>query len=102
MNTKIIELQIGDKDLIFNVTLEAYNQCVNAIQMNNKVAPMQNFLMSVAANDSTKEAVKQAYQDALTSDLFGALVKEFKPDVEITVKKSKAVPGKSNMKDTPS
>lgn len=102
MNTKTIEIQMGEKELTFNVTLEAYNNCVNALQMDNKVAPMHNFLISVSGDDKTKEAVKQAFKDALTSDLFGVLVKEFKPDVEITVKKSNSGQDKLSRKDSPS
>ncbi|MCY4641099.1 MAG: hypothetical protein OXC41_00095 [Gammaproteobacteria bacterium] len=102
MNTKTIEILMGDRDLTFNVTLEAYNQCVNALQMDNKVAPMHNFLISVSADEKTKEAVNQAFKDALTSDLFGVVVKEFKPDVEITVKKSRNGQDKLSRKDSPS
>ncbi len=102
MNTKTIEIQMGDKDLTFNVTLEYYNNCVNALQMDNKVAPMHNFLIAVSANEKTTDAVNKAYQDALTSDLFGVVVKEFKPDVEITVKKSSSGHDKLSRKDSPS
>lgn len=102
MKTKTIELMMGDQELTFNVTLEDYNQCVNALQADNKVAPMHNFLVSVSANDPTREAVKVAYEDALTSELFGAVVRQFKPDVEITVKKSRPGPGKLSRTDSPS
>lgn len=102
MNEKTIELLMGDKELVFKVSLEAYNNCVNALQTDNKVAPMQNFLVVTSANDKTKEAVKQAFNDALTSDLFGVVVKEFKPDVEITVKKSSTGQGALTGKDSPS
>ncbi|USE39127.1 putative phage tail assembly chaperone [Endozoicomonas sp. SCSIO W0465] len=55
---------------------------------------MHNFLINVSANDETKELVKQAYDDALTTDLFGVVSNEFKPNVEITVKKYKGGPMK--------
>ena len=99
MNTKTIEILMGDKELTFNVALEDYNRCVNALQTDNKVSPMHNFLTVVSANDTTKEAVKEAYQNALTSDLFGAVIKEYKPDVEITVKKSRTGPGTLSRKE---
>ena len=102
MKTKTIELIVGDKELKFNVTLEDYNECVNALQATNKIAPMHNFLVSVSANDATKEAVKQAYEDALTSELFGVLINNFKPDIEITVKKSRPGPEKLSRTDSPS
>ena len=60
MKAKTIELMMGDRELVFTVTLEDYNQCVNALQTDNKVAPMHNFLTNVAANEATIEGVKEA------------------------------------------
>ena len=102
MNTKTIEILMGDKELKFNVTLEAYNNCVNSLQADNKVAPMHNFLIIVSADETTKERVNYARDNALTADLFGVVVKEFKPDVEITVKKSSNGHDKLSRKDSPS
>lgn len=93
-NSKTITVMMGDKELTFQVSLDDWNRCVNSLQPDNKIAPMHNFLINVSANDETKELVKQAYDDALTSDLFGAVINEFKPKVEITVKKSKSGPMK--------
>lgn len=95
-NSKTISVQMGDKELTFVVSLDDYNRCVNALQTDNKISPMHNFLINVSDNEETKAAVNQAYQDALTSELFGVVVKEYKPDVEITVKKYKTGPGKLN------
>ena len=99
MNTKTIEILMGDKELTFNVTLEAYNNCVNSLQVDNKVAPMHNFLISVSGDEDTKGRVNYARDNALTADLFGVVVKEFKPDVEITVKKSRNGLEKLSRKD---
>ena len=102
MNEKTIEVQMGDKDLIFKVTLEDYNNCVNALQPDNKVAPMHNFLVMTSASEKTKESVKQAFNDALTGELFGAVVNEYKPKVKITVKKSSSGQDALTRKDSPS
>ncbi len=99
MKSKTICLQMGEKELTFTVTLDDYNQCVNALQVDNKISPMHNFLVSTSADEASKSAVKQAFEDALTSDLFGAVIKEFKPNVEITVKKSKDGPDKLSKTD---
>ncbi|ELU12285.1 hypothetical protein CAPTEDRAFT_117495 [Capitella teleta] len=98
-NSKTITVMMGEKEMTFSVSLDDWNRCVNALQPDNKIAPMHNFLINVSANDETKELVKQAYNDALTSDIFGAVIKEFKPDVEITVKKYKTGPGKLSRTD---
>lgn len=96
MNSKTITIEMGDSLLSFTVTLEEWTRCVNALNVDNKVGPMHNFLIRVANNDDTKKLVNQAYQDGLTCDLFGVLVQEFKPDVEIRVKKYKTAPDKLN------
>lgn len=95
-NSKTITVMMGDKELTFQISLDDWNRFVNALQPDNKIAPMHNFLINVSANEETKAAVKQAYEDALTAELFGVVSKEFKPDVEITVKKYKGGPVKLN------
>lgn len=95
-SSKIIVVTMGDKELTFNVTLDDWNRCVNALQPDNKVSPMHNFLINTANDDATKQSVNQAYQEALTSELFGVVSSEFKPKVSITVKKSKPELSKSS------
>ena len=63
MNTKTIEIQMGEKELTFNVTLEAYNNCVNALQMDNKVAPMH------VANDFFRTNQRFRPENALATPL---------------------------------
>ena len=78
---------LGVEEMKFKVTLITYNDAVNGIQPNNKVSPMHNFLVRCSDDDATKAAVKKAYQEALTTDLFGQVMEEFKPKVSFTVKK---------------
>ena len=93
-NSKMITVMMGEKELLFQISLDDWNRCVNSLQPDNKVAPMHNFLINVSANDDTKAAVRQVYDDALTAELFGVVSKEYKPDVEFTVKKYKGGPTK--------
>ncbi|AMO55989.1 putative phage tail assembly chaperone [Endozoicomonas montiporae] len=78
---------LGIEEMNFKVTLIMYNDCVNGIQPSSKVAPMHNFLVRCSADDETKAAVKKAYQEALTTDLFGLVMEEYKPKVDFAVKK---------------
>ena len=95
MSNKVITLELDNdaqellqvEELEFHVTLTLYNDCINTLQPNNKVAPMHNFLVRSSANDATKNAVNKAREQALTSDIFGLVIDEFKPKVEFTVKK---------------
>ncbi len=94
---KTICVQMEDDELVFDINLDDYNRCVNSLQPDNKVNPMHNFLINTAANNKTKEAVNRAWNEALTADLFGVVIGEFKPKVDITVKKSRPEPSKLNV-----
>ena len=86
MNKPVI-LCIGERELSFNITVEAYYRCVNALQPDNKTGPMHNFLIHCASDEATRKSIKQFYEHGRVPDIFGVLVSEFKPDIEITVKK---------------
>lgn len=83
---KKIIVEMGDQELTFNVTLQAYNDYLNKVTMKNKIQPAHMFLMNCAADDDTKKAVKQCYQDALTIELLDVVQDEYKPKVEFAVK----------------
>ena len=84
---KKITLMINQSRLTFMVNIIAYNRCINSLQPENKTTPMFNFLQNCAADDETKKLVREYYEQGLAPDIFGVLIDEFKPDVEITVKK---------------
>ena len=84
---KTVEVMMGESTLTFQIGLADYNDCINKMQPKNKVQPAHNFMARCAANDETRELVKQCYQDALTMDLFGEVLEGYKPAVEFAVKK---------------
>ena len=83
---KRIVVEMGDQELTFDVTLQAYNDYLNKVTMKNKIQPAHNFLMNCAADDDTKKAVKYCYQQALTVELLDVVQDEYKPKVEFAVK----------------
>lgn len=83
-----IELEVNDIDLIFNVNVTAYNKYQNSTTMVNKIQPATNFLMSVV-DDSTKSDLKNLLkQPAAALHIVSAIVDEYQPEFNITVKKS--------------
>lgn len=87
MHCKKITLSIDGVDYEFNITGDAYEQLQNEMQPDNKVAPMHNFLMRTLANQENKDTLKKLCEQGLTLEIAGKLVEEFRPQVEILVKK---------------
>jgi len=87
-NRQELTLELDGKDVDFTVTREHFNRYTNDINMNDKVAPSQQFVMRCVEDDS-KEDLKQYIKDTPGSEieLAGALSSEYKPDIEIVVKK---------------
>lgn len=83
-----IELEVNDIDLTFHVNVTAYNKYQNSTTMVNKIQPATNFLMSVV-DDNDKKALKEMLlQPAAALHIVGAIVEEYQPEFNITVKKS--------------
>ena len=90
-----IELDVNGVDLAFNVNVTAYNKYQNSTTMVNKIQPATNFLMSVV-EDSDKKALKEMLlQPAAALFIVGAIVEEYQPEFNITVKKSNSGQEKS-------
>lgn len=87
MRTKEITLAIGDSDLKFKVDTAEYNRYLDEMGMNDKVVPAENFLRRTLADKEQRPLLDEACDDGLTLELAGSLVKEFRPQVTITVKK---------------
>jgi len=86
-NQKIV-LDVNGVELTFNVNVTAYNKYQNSTTMVNKIQPATNFLMSVV-DDGDKKALKELLlQPAAALFVVGAIVEEYQPEFNITVKKS--------------
>lgn len=87
MRTKEITLAIGDSDLKFKVDTAEYNRYLDEMGMNDKVVPAENFLRRTLADKEQRPLLDAACDDGLTLEIAGSLIKEFRPQVTITVKK---------------
>ncbi|MDD4818122.1 MAG: putative phage tail assembly chaperone [Victivallaceae bacterium] len=83
---KKIILTIGETELAFTVSLQDYNDYINAVKPDDKVAPSLNFLRRTV-DPEQKELLKSCTDQGLHVELAGLLIQEFRPDVEIAVKK---------------
>ncbi|MEB4592983.1 putative phage tail assembly chaperone [Candidatus Thiothrix sp. Deng01] len=74
----------------FTVTSDAYHRLQNALMGKDKVAPLHNFTLACA--DASQKQDFIAYLSAnegMAGQVAGALLEEFLPKVEISVKKPK-------------
>lgn len=89
---KTIEMTINGKDITFHIEPDDYNKFVNEMQPTNKVSPAHNFLMRTvdpACKDDLKELLTLP---GAAVDIVGEVVEEYKPDLQIIVGKSSALP----------
>lgn len=84
---KNITLTVGEKDFEFCVKTQVYNLFVNGIAGENKTAAAANFLTNTLVNKEQRTELKELIDSGLGIDLAGLLAAEFRPAVEITVKK---------------
>lgn len=90
-----VTLDVNDVELTFNVNVAAYNKYQNSTTMVNKIQPATNFLMNVVA-DSDKKSLKEILQQpGAALHIVGAIVEEYQPEFNITVKKSNSEQKKS-------
>ncbi len=85
---KQIVLTITNSDIGFSMTTDDYNNYLNEIMPDNKVAPAHNLLMRVV-DSKQKDTLRELLDNSPGASLqiAGALTKEFAPSIEVSVKK---------------
>ncbi|WP_339531549.1 putative phage tail assembly chaperone [Pseudomonas mucidolens] len=82
-----IILEVGDKEFTFELTPQDVTKYFNAVTQNNKVSPANNLLVTTVKQEERATLKAQLGNPVLVMQLAGALLEEYGPDVEITVKK---------------
>ncbi|MEN9360642.1 MAG: hypothetical protein RL095_2177 [Verrucomicrobiota bacterium] len=86
--TKKITLTIGEIELEFNVGLKEYEDFQNELASGKGIsAPAKNLLRRTVKAEQ-KEQLLGFCEDGLASEIAGTVIQEFRPKVEISVKKS--------------
>ncbi len=83
-----VELEVNDVELTFNLNVTAYNKYQNSTSMVNKVQPATNFLMAVVDDKSKSDLKKIIQAPGAALHIAAAVVDEYQPEFNITVKKS--------------
>lgn len=87
-----ITLEINGQAFDFRMDVALQTKYINGLTQANKVAPSHNLLMNAVVPEQ-KEALKPfLVHPTTTLEIAGALVEEFSPKVEVTVKKRESAP----------
>lgn len=90
-NTQIV-IDTGTNEFAFNVNSVTYNKYLNSTTPNNKIQPATNFLMNTVEESQSKALKALLLQPGAALQLASAVLEEFQPEFNFTVKKSKSVP----------
>ena len=83
-----VVLDVNGVELVFNVNVTAYNKYQNSTNMVNKIQPATNFLLAVVDDESKSELKKVIQQPGAALHIVSAVIEEYQPEFNITVKKS--------------
>lgn len=87
-----ITLEVGTQEFDFTVDPALMTKYINSMTQSNKVAPSHNLLMN-AVNQEQKAALKPLLANPVTAiQIAGALMEEYSPTIEVTVKKRSTTP----------
>lgn len=87
MAEKKVTLSIGGTEFNFKVTTQDFNNYVNRITAESKVAPSVNFLRACLLDREKKETLNDLIDRGYALDIAGKLMEEYRPELEIEVKK---------------
>ena len=87
-----ITLEVGDKEFTFELTPQDVTKYFNAVTQANKVAPANNLLVTTVKQEERATLKPMLGNPVFVMQLAGALLEEYSPDVEITVKKPSTSP----------
>jgi hypothetical protein len=87
MTRRTITLTIADKDFDFTLGAPEVTKYFNAMTQTNKIAPAHNLLSTSVKADQRDDLKLYLVNPVTVIQIAGALLEEFSPDVEITVKK---------------
>ena len=87
-----ITLEVGGKEFTFELTPQDVTKYFNAVTQANKVAPANNLLVTTVKQEERATLKPMLGNPVFVMQLAGALLEEYSPDVEITVKKPSTTP----------
>lgn len=85
--SKEIVLMIGGTEFAFRVETSDYNKYINDLKPDNKITPSVNFIRATLMDKTRRPELDEICDQGLAVDIAGMLIEEFRPKLEIAVKK---------------
>lgn len=85
-NGRKITISAGQQTLKFVVTLADFHSYQNELTQDNKISPSRNFLTRTV-DPASLSSLETLISDGFTLDLAALVASEFRPDLELSVKK---------------
>ncbi len=82
-----ITIDVGGQDFVFDIDVAHLTKYINGLTQSNKIAPSHNLLMNTVKQEQKAKLKPLLVHPTTTMEIAGALVEEFQPKVEVTVKK---------------
>jgi len=82
-----ITLEVNDAEFVFNVNAAAYNKFLNTSSQGVKIQGATNFLMDVVDDTNRKDLKDLLKKPGAAHNVVGAVVEQYQPEFNITVKK---------------
>ncbi|WBF68255.1 putative phage tail assembly chaperone [Desulfovibrio subterraneus] len=80
-----IVLTIQGRKVTFAPSLDIYNDYINAMMPNNKVAPARNFVMRCVDAEDKDHVRELLDKPGAPIQIAGAIMEQYTPDLQITV-----------------
>lgn len=87
MISKDIVLVIGGTEFAFRIETSDYNAYINDLKPDNKITPSVNFVRRTLVDKNRRSELDELCDQGLAVDIAGMLIEEFRPKLEIAVKK---------------
>ncbi|OEC43895.1 hypothetical protein A7D27_08940 [Pseudomonas sp. 1D4] len=87
-----ITLEVSEKEFTFTLDPQLVTKYFNGLTATNKVAPSHNLLTTAVKQEQLASLRPLLVNPLTTMKLAGALLEEYAPDVEVTVKKPSPAP----------
>lgn len=87
MIEKKITVTAGDDEFEFCVKTNDYNSYINALKPDDKIAPSSNFLRRTLVDKEKLEKLNALIDAGVGIDIASSIINEFRPEVEIAIKK---------------
>ena len=89
--SKQLVYSVENKEFIFNMTVEKYNNFISEMTLDNKIICAKNYLLACVDENQKTQLLKMFNIPSFVSSMTGQINKDYTPNIEVVLKKSQDV-----------